>query len=65
MYVRGLEAGYHYAYRVDGPWTGRGHRFDRKRCCSTRTRRANTNTLWEPGDACGPGDNLRSRRCAA
>jgi isoamylase len=32
VFVRGLEAGAHYAYRVDGPFDpASGHRFDRKK----------------------------------
>ena len=59
MFVRGLTAGYHYAYRVDGP-SGGGHRFDSQKVLLDPYAKANTNTLWRPVDACQPGDNLES-----
>jgi len=59
MFVRGLTAGYHYAYRVDGP-SGGGHRFDAQKVLLDPYAKANTNTLWRPVDACQPGDNLES-----
>ena len=45
MYVRGLAAGYHYAYRVHGP-SGDGHRFDSEKVLLDPYAKANTNTLW-------------------
>ena len=57
MYVRGLTAGYHYAYRVHGP-SGNGHRFDSEKVLLDPYAKAVTKTLWQRGDACGPGDNL-------
>jgi glycogen operon protein len=59
MYVRGLAAGYHYAYRVTGP-NGAGHRFDSEKVLLDPYAKGNTNTLWKPVDACLPGDNLAS-----
>jgi glycogen operon protein len=59
MYVRGLTAGYHYAYRVHGPNSG-GHRFDHEKVLLDPYAKGNTNTLWKPVDACQPGDNLES-----
>jgi glycogen operon protein len=59
MYVRGLTAGYHYAYRVTGP-NGGGHRFDHEKVLLDPYAKGNTNTLWKPVDACRPGDNLDS-----
>jgi isoamylase len=59
IYVRGLTAGYHYAYRVHGP-SGGGHRFDREKVLLDPYAKGNTNTLWKPVDACLPGDNLES-----
>ena len=59
MYVRGLTAGYHYAYRVHGP-NRRGHRFDHEKVLLDPYAKGNTNTLWKPVDACQPGDNLES-----
>jgi len=57
VYVRHLTAGYHYAYRVDGPDVP-GRRFDREKVLLDPYARGNTNTLWEPVAACLPGDNL-------
>jgi glycogen operon protein len=57
VYVRHLTAGYHYAYRVDGPDLP-GRRFDREKVLLDPYARGNTNTLWEPVNACVPGDNL-------
>jgi glycogen operon protein len=59
MYVRGLQAGYHYAYRVTGP-SGPGYRFDTEKVLLDPYAKGNTNTLWKPVDACLPGDNLES-----
>src|SRR5262245_9504227 len=59
MYVRGLTAGYHYAYRVHGP-NGGGHRFDPEKVLLDPYAKGNTNALWRPVDACLPGDNLES-----
>ena len=59
VYVRGLTAGFHYAYRVHGPqWPG--HRFDPQKVLLDPYAKGNTNTLWRPADACVPGDNLES-----
>ncbi len=69
VYVHGLKAGAHYAYRVDGPdsdWDLHhcGHRFNRNKVLLDPYARANTNHLWNRGDACGDGDNLASSmRC--
>ncbi len=59
MYVRGLAAGYHYAYRVYGP-NGGPHRFDSEKVLLDPYAKGNTNALWKPVDACLPGDNLES-----
>ena len=57
--VRGLPAGTHYAYRVDGAFDpAAGQRFDRGKVLIDPYARGNTNTLWKRGDACAPGDNL-------
>jgi glycogen operon protein len=60
VYVRGLEHGAHYAYRVDGPpqGTGWGHRYDVDKVLIDPHGRGVTSTLWDRGAACGPGDNL-------
>jgi isoamylase len=57
VYLGGLTAGYHYAYRVDGP-TGAGRRFDREKVLLDPYARGNTNVLWDPAAASRPGDNL-------
>jgi len=59
VYVRGLTAGYHYAYRVHGPDLP-GRRFDREKVLLDPYARGNTNTLWKPVDACIPGDNIET-----
>jgi isoamylase len=60
VYVKGLKAGAHYAYRVDGPEDlhGQGHRFNKNKVLLDPYARANTNTLWKRGDAVGPQDNV-------
>jgi isoamylase len=60
MYVRGLGPGYHYAFRVDGPKSDPGKRFDHEKVLLDPYAKANTNTLWKPVDACLPGDNMAS-----
>lgn len=60
-YVKGLEAGAHYAYRVDGPWDPpRGHRFNRNKVLIDPYAKGNTNTLWNRVDACGREDNTKT-----
>ncbi len=61
VFVRGLQPGVHYAYRVDGPWNPpAGHRFNRNKVLIDPYARGNTDTLWDRAAACGPEDNLRS-----
>lgn len=61
VYVRGLEPGAPYAYRVDGPSDlCAGHRFDQKKALIDPYARGNTNSLWKRADACGPDDNLKT-----
>jgi isoamylase len=62
VYVRGLEPGVHYAYRVDGPRDlhGAGHRFNPNKVLIDPYARGITTELWKRGDACGPNDNLAS-----
>jgi glycogen operon protein len=57
VYVRHLTAGYHYAYRVHGPDVAHG-RFDPEKVLLDPYAKGNTDSLWSPADACGPGDNL-------
>jgi len=57
--VRGLRAGTHYAYRVDGPYDpGRGHRFNKRKVLIDPNARGNTKSLWRRASATGPEDNL-------
>jgi glycogen operon protein len=59
VFVRGLEAGAHYAFRVDGPYDpAAGHRFNRKKVLIDPYARGNTNSLWKRDAACGPDDNV-------
>jgi glycogen operon protein len=60
VHVRGLPAGAHYAYRVDGlrDLSGQGYRYNRNKVLIDPYARGNNNALWNRGDACGPGDNL-------
>ncbi len=59
--VRGLRAGAHYSFRVDGPWDlAAGHRFNRNKVLIDPYARGNTNVLWKRADACGPDDNVAS-----
>jgi glycogen operon protein len=66
VYVVGLGAGWHYAYRADGPrdLLGGGHRFNPNKVLIDPYARGLHNTLWNRLDACGDGDNLASSmRC--
>ena len=57
--IRGLTAGAHYAYRVDGPFDLiAGHRFNRNKVLIDPFARGNTDTLWKRADACGAADNV-------
>ncbi len=59
VFVHGLEAGAHYAYRVDGPNDpGAGHRFNRNKVLIDPYARGNTNSLWKREDACTALDNI-------
>jgi glycogen operon protein len=61
VFVRGLEAGAHYAYRVDGPFDpGAGHRFNKNKVLIDPYARGNTNSVWKRASACGPDDNIAS-----
>ena len=58
VFVRGLQPGTHYAYRVDGPFDpASGHRFNRKKVLIDPYARGNTNELWKRASASGPEDN--------
>jgi len=59
VFVRGLKAGAHYAYRVDGPSDpASGHRFNKKKVLIDPYARGNNNILWKRASASGPEDNL-------
>ncbi len=59
VFVRGLQAGAHYAFRLDGPGDpAAGHRFNRNKVLIDPYARGNTNDLWKRGDACTPDDNV-------
>ncbi|MGD0470805.1 MAG: glycogen debranching protein GlgX [Terriglobales bacterium] len=59
-FVRGLKPGVHYAYRVDGPLDSAGQRFNKNKILIDPYSRGNSNSLWDRGSACTPGDNLRT-----
>lgn len=60
VYVRGLQPGAHYAYRLDGPRDvhGKGHRFNRNKVVIDPYARGITMALWNRAEAVGAGDNL-------
>jgi isoamylase len=63
VYIAGLQAGAHYAYRVDGPAGSddlhqTGHRFNRNKVLVDPYARGLTDRLWDRGAACGPNDNV-------
>ncbi|MBV8551473.1 MAG: hypothetical protein JOY54_09245 [Acidobacteriaceae bacterium] len=59
VFVRGLEAGAHYAFRVDGPFDpAAGQRFNRNKVLIDPYARGNTDSIWSRSAACGPGDNV-------
>lgn len=59
IFVRGLQTGAHYAYRVDGPSDpSAGLRFNRQKVLIDPYSKGNTDALWRWENACGPEDNL-------
>ena len=59
VFVRGLQSGAHYAYRVDGPFDpASGQRFNRNKVLLDPYALGNTNSLWKRDAACGPDDNV-------
>jgi glycogen operon protein len=59
VFVRGLEAGAHYGYHVDGPFDpAAGHRFNKNKVLIDPYARGNTNSVWKRAAACGPDDNV-------
>ncbi|ERN42847.1 glycogen debranching enzyme GlgX [Rubidibacter lacunae KORDI 51-2] len=67
VFVEGLPAGTHYAYRVNGPTdASQGDRFDSEKVLLDPYAKGNNKTLWNRGKACVPGDNMAaSMRCVA
>lgn len=61
-YIRGLQPGVHYAYRIGGsPNLSDGHRFDKSKVVIDPYAKGNNKNLWNRGDACIPGqDNLKT-----
>jgi isoamylase len=65
VYVRGLKAGAHYAYRLDGPHSpqdlqGQGHRFNLNKVLIDPYSRGNAIALWSRTEAISSGDNLHT-----
>src|SRR5579884_1316305 len=60
VYVRGCKPGMHYAYRVHGPQDvhNMGDHYDHEKVLIDPYAKGNTNTLWDRGSACRPGDNV-------
>jgi isoamylase len=66
VFVSGLPAGWHYAYRADGPHDLEqgGHRFNPNKVLLDPYARGLSNRLWNRIDACDERDNLASAmRC--
>jgi isoamylase len=58
IFVKGLKAGTHYAYRVCGPENPElGLRYNRNKVLIDPRARGNTKTLWKRVDACSDSDN--------
>jgi isoamylase len=57
-FVRGLQPGAHYAYRVDGPADSGGQRFNRNKVLIDPYSRGNSDSLWDRDAACTPADNV-------
>lgn len=59
VYVRGMNPGMHYAYRIGGKFDpSRGYRFDGEKVLIDPYSKGNNKTLWDRGKACVPGDNM-------
>ena len=59
VFVRGLDAGAHYAYRVDGPFDpAAGQRFNRNKVLIDPYARGNTDSIWKRSSACGVDNNV-------
>lgn len=61
VFVKGLKAGAHYAFRVTGPSVPEdGLRYNRNKVLIDPYARGNTDTIWKRGDACNDSDNVAS-----
>ena len=59
VFVEGLKAGAHYAFRVSGPWAPEaGLRYNRNKVLIDPYARGNTKTVWKRVDACNDSDNV-------
>ena len=59
-FVRGLTAGVHYAYRVNGPSDSSGHRFNRNKVLIDPYARGNSHYFWDRRRSCTPEDNVKT-----
>jgi glycogen operon protein len=59
IFVKGLEGGAHYAFRVSGPFVPEaGLRHNRNKVLIDPYARGNTKTVWKRVDACNDSDNV-------
>src|SRR5215472_18808261 len=59
VFVKGLSAGAHYAFRVSGPWAPEaGLRYNPNKVLIDPYGRGNTKTVWKRADACNDSDNV-------
>ena len=59
IFVKGLKAGTHYAFRVSGPNVPHaGLRYNRNKVLTDPYARGNTKTLWNRVNACDDSDNV-------
>jgi isoamylase len=59
VFVKGLKAGAHYAFRVSGPSTPEaGLRYNRNKVLVDPYARGNTDTVWNRINACNDSDNV-------
>jgi glycogen operon protein len=60
VFVRDLNPGVHYAYRVDGRFDSAGQRFNRNKVLIDPYARGNSDSLWDRGSGCTPEDNQKT-----
>ena len=59
VFVKGLKAGAHYAFRVSGPSVPEsGHRHNPHKVLIDPYARGNTKTVWNRGNGCNDSDNV-------